>query len=107
MQKLNEIIREIDGRNERLSDKLADVESVVWDAVADNDDVLTDNDMNAVAEASAVAAMLLTAAHAVALGLSADGHAFQQKVQEAMVGLSILADRALPSDQDDDECEGQ
>ncbi|MER8645085.1 hypothetical protein [Mesorhizobium sp. M1252] len=107
MEKLNEIIREMDERNESFSDKLADVEGAIWNALADNDDVLTDNDVNAVTEASAVAAMLFTAAHAVALGLPVECHAFQQTVKEAMVGLSMLADRAQPSDQDDDEGEDQ
>lgn len=102
METVNAIIRDMDSSSELFLSKLSDVEHVVMEAVADNDDALADGDVDAVAEASAVAVMLFTAAHAIATGLTADSPIIQQRVREAMVGLSTLAGRAFPSEDHDD-----
>lgn len=106
METLNAIIRDMGSRNERFLSQLSEVENLVMVAVADNNDALADRDIDAVAEASTVAANLFTAAHALALGLSLDSPAFQKQLQEALVGLSTLADRAFyPEDEEEWETE--
>ena len=108
MEKLKDIIRDLDSRNHRLLETLVETDSVVMDAIADNDDMLTDNDLNVVTEACTIAAGLYIAAHAIALGVSLDSPAFRQQLREAVIGLSVLADRASPSsDPDDDEWQFQ
>lgn len=103
MDNLSSIIRDLDDRRELFLEKLADAESTIMVAVADHDDMLRDRDIDAIAQASTIAAKLFTFAHDLALGLSADNTTAQQQVQQVLAGLSALADIAFPVEDEDDE----
>lgn len=103
MEKFTSIIRDIHVRREMFGDMLNDAESIIMVAVSDHDDVLRDCDVDAIAQASAVASKLFTLAHDIALGLGTDNTAVHQQLQEVLAGVSVLADIAFAADDEDDE----
>lgn len=104
MEELSSILAEVQGRREAFVGQLADVDGTIMNAVADHGDVLSDRNIDAIAHTCILASKLFTLAHDMSLGLPVDGPAVQQRVQEALAGLSELADQAFPSeDEDDDE----
>lgn len=103
MENLSSIMRDLDDRRELFLEKLADAESAIMVAVADHDDMLRDRDIDAIAQASTIAAKLFSFAHDLALGLSTDSATAQQHVQQVLAGLSALADMAFSAEDEDDE----
>ncbi|MGF7007206.1 hypothetical protein [Aminobacter sp. BE322] len=103
MEKLTNIIADVQGRRDVFSGQLADVEGNIMEAVAEHDDVLSDRNIDAIAHTSALASKLFTLAHDLALGLSVDSVETQQQVREALVALSELADQSFLSEDEDDD----
>ncbi|MER9852580.1 MULTISPECIES: hypothetical protein [unclassified Mesorhizobium] len=104
MNQFNSIIQDVEHRSTVFDTKLAYIENFVMAEIADQDDVLSDTDVNAAVDAIQIASKLFALAHNIALGLPANSPAAHQQVSEALAGLSVFADCVLATgDQDGKE----
>lgn len=90
--------RNSDQHENALDEKLSEINHFIMGKLADNDAGLLDRSVDAIAEASILGAKLYTLAHSLTLGLSPESPEFEERVCEAIVGISMLADKASPSE---------
>lgn len=103
MEDLTNILADVEDRREAFAGELDDINGTAMAAVADHDDVLSDDNIDVIVHTSTLASKLFTLAHDLALGLRVDGPITQRRVQEALAGLSELADKAFSSEDEDDD----
>lgn len=103
MKHVSDSINGVLHQRDMMIGSLASIEGDILTAVADQDDMLDDRDIDAIALASSAAAKLFTLAHDLAFGLVVNSPVAQETVQEVLAELSTLTDVTFASDEEDDE----